>query len=173
MKVKKKLKIVEFPKISIKIKNVKTFYESLTAICLKEVIQPPPDKNFLRLGNKTVRTEIYRNMQICAFQVLWECSSLEPRNSAVQIQNHRPESFFVCIMGVYFIVMLSDLRFVKWVSFFERNCILKWVIFFASFCWILDLLPENLKLIDKLQIWVFNHLFPSRNFVFWDSFRTV
>ena len=38
--IKKK---VEFPKISIKVKNFKTFYESQTAICLKEIIQPPPD----------------------------------------------------------------------------------------------------------------------------------
>ena len=37
------------------------------------------------------------------------------------------------VAGVYFFVMLSELRFVKWVRFFERNCIVKWVIFFASF----------------------------------------
>ena len=42
--------------------------------------------------------------------------------------------------------MSSELRFVKWVRFFERNCIVKWVIFFASFCWLWDFLLENLKL---------------------------
>ena len=32
---------------------------------------------------------------------------------------------------------------------FERNCIVKWVIFFASFCWLWDFLLENLKLKKK------------------------
>ena len=42
MEVLKCWKIVEFPKISIKMKNCKTFYEAQTAISLKEIIQPPP-----------------------------------------------------------------------------------------------------------------------------------
>ena len=32
----------EFPKISIKMKNCKTFYEAQTAIRFKKIIQPPP-----------------------------------------------------------------------------------------------------------------------------------
>ena len=39
--------------------------------------------------------------------------------------------------------------------FFEQNCIVKWVILFASLSWFWDFLPENLKLVDKLQIQVF------------------
>ena len=46
-------KIVEFPKISIKMKNCKTFYEAQTTSRLKEIIQPlsPPhsDKILQRL----------------------------------------------------------------------------------------------------------------------------
>ena len=42
--------------------------------------------------------------------------------------------------------MSSELRFVKWVRFFERNYIVKWVIFFASFCWLWDFLLENQKI---------------------------
>ena len=42
--------------------------------------------------------------------------------------------------------MLSDLRFVKRVRFFEQNCIVKWVIFFDSFSWVCDFLLENLEL---------------------------
>ena len=38
MEVSKCWKIVEFPKISIKIKNCKTFYEAKTASRLKEII---------------------------------------------------------------------------------------------------------------------------------------
>ena len=37
--------IVGFQKISIKIKNCKTFYEAQTASCFKEIIQPPPTSN--------------------------------------------------------------------------------------------------------------------------------
>ena len=42
--------------------------------------------------------------------------------------------------------MSSELRFAKWVMIFERNCIVKLVVFFASFCWLWDFLLENLKL---------------------------
>ena len=41
--------------------------------------------------------------------------------------------------------MSSKLSFVKWVRFFEQNCIVKWVIFFTSFCWLWDFLLENLE----------------------------
>ena len=42
MEVSKCGKIAEFPTISIKMKNCKTFYEAKTTIGLKEIIQPPP-----------------------------------------------------------------------------------------------------------------------------------
>ena len=41
MEVSKCLKIVEFSKISSKMKYCKTFYEAQTASHLKEIIQPP------------------------------------------------------------------------------------------------------------------------------------
>ena len=40
---------VEFPKISIEMKNCETFSVAQTEGCLKEIIQPLPDKKFLRL----------------------------------------------------------------------------------------------------------------------------
>ena len=43
--------------------NFKTFCMAQTMSPLKEVIQPPPDKSFLRLWNKHFLTEIYRNVQ--------------------------------------------------------------------------------------------------------------
>ena len=90
MKVPKYWKIMEFPKISIKIKNYKTFYKSQTTSCLKEIIQPPPtpispDKILLRLWNKTFLREIYRNIQTFAFKVLQESSSWASGNGAVQM----------------------------------------------------------------------------------------
>ena len=90
MEVPKCSKIVEFPKIFIKMKNCKTFYEAQTASHLKEIIQlspnlPAPDKILLLLWNKNFLTEIYRNIQTFAFKVLQECSSWASRNGAVQI----------------------------------------------------------------------------------------
>ena len=52
---------------------------------------------------------------------------------------------------------------------FEQNCIVKWVIFFASFCWLCNFLLENLKLqkknkkkqknVKEFQIWDFKSLY--------------
>ena len=64
------LKIVEFSKISIKVKTCKTFCKAQTANRLKKFIQstplpPPPDKTLLCLGNKIFLrryTEIYGHL---------------------------------------------------------------------------------------------------------------
>ena len=49
---------------------------------------------------------------------------------------HQPETcFWLCYRSLFFI-MLSNLRFVKWVRFLEQNCIVKWVTLSASFCWL-------------------------------------
>ena len=65
---------------------------------------------------------------------------------------------------------MSALRFVKWVWFFEQKRIIKlvkWAIFFASFCWFWDFVPENLKLKDKIQIWGFeSFIFCSKFHIF-------
>ena len=58
-------KIVEFPKLSIKMKNCEIFYKAETASCLKN-IQPSPnppipaDKILLHFWNNKLFTEIYR-----------------------------------------------------------------------------------------------------------------
>ena len=82
---------------------------------------------------------------------------------------------------------------VKWVEIhkmsevFERNCIVKWKIFFGSFCWLWDFLLKNLKL-KKISddvhwtLWMnikiqknnfkyefLNHLYFGPNFVFWET----
>ena len=74
---------------------------------------------------------------------------------------------FGCVAEVSFLQWLADLRFVKWVGFFERSCIVKLVIFFASFCWLWAFLLENLKLRQILQI------FFGQNFVFLEFFWDV
>ena len=47
-------------------------------------------------------------------------------------------------------LILSELRSFKRVRFSERNCMVKWVIFFDSFWWPWDFPPEDLKLVDQL-----------------------
>ena len=65
--------------------------------------------------------------------------------------------------------MLSDLRFLQQVRFFEWNCVGKWVIFFASLCWLRDFLLKNLELKINSQIWGFESvIFWSKFHFFWD-----
>ena len=91
--------------------------------------------------------------------------------------------------------IVRELRFVKRVRFFERNCIIKWVTFFASFCWLWDFLLEDLtkkknvdwnvwtdtknlyarsnifkKRIPNVRFWI---IYFCPNFVFWgDCYET-
>ena len=117
-------KIVEFPKVSIKIKNCKTIYEVQTVSCLKRIIQPPTNPNphqikFLgqdleRVWNKSILKEIYRNIQTYAFKVFQKCNSWESRNGAVQTffsdtkQKHvcwkicKVRKAFGCVAGAYY-----------------------------------------------------------------------
>ena len=60
------------------------------------------------------------------------------------------KGFWLCCGSISF-SMSSELRFRRSVRLFERNCIVKWVIFFASFCWFWDFLLEYLKI--KKQLW--------------------
>ena len=165
--------MLEFQKISIKMKNCKPFYEVQTASCLKDINRPPPnpqpttppppspsspsDKILVRLWKKNVLMEIYRNIQTFAFRVLQKCSSFASRNGAAQMFFwHQAETcllenlwsqkgFWPCCGRILF-SMSCELRFLKWVRSFERNCIVKWVIFFASFYWLCDFLLENMKI---------------------------
>ena len=122
MEVSKCRKIVEFPKVSIKLKNCKTFYEAQTASRLKEIIQPPSTQ-IQRLWNKHLLTEIYRNVLTFPFKALEICSSWASRNGAVQMfffdtkQKHvywkisKVTEVFSCVGGAY--SMSSELRFIK------------------------------------------------------------
>ena len=75
-------------------KNCKTFYEALTANCLKEIILPPPNsqpthhqtKSYYVFGTKIfLRRYTDKNIQTFAFKVLQEGSSLASRNGAAQM----------------------------------------------------------------------------------------
>ena len=132
MEVSKCWKIVEFTKISIKMKNCKTFYEAQKTSRVNEIIQlpsnpPPSDKILLPLFLRRY-TEINGHLLSKCF-----------KNAVLGVKKRWSANVFSDTMS-------SELRFIKWVRFFERNCIVKWVIFFASFCWLWDFLLENLKL---------------------------
>ena len=60
-------------KISIKMKNFKTFYRAHTAI--NKIIQTPQDESFLRLWDKNFIMELYRSIETFVFYMLAECSS--------------------------------------------------------------------------------------------------
>ena len=106
--------------------------------------------------NKNFWTEIHSNIQISAFQVLclWECMPTVLGCRQMFFLTPTRDMFLpvaACDRSVFF-MMLSHLRFIKWVRFFEQKSIVKWEIFFASFSWLWDFLTENLKLVDKLQM---------------------
>ena len=130
-----------------------------TASRLKEIIYPPsipPPPDFV-FWNKNFLKEIYWNIQTLAFKVLQECSYWASRNDVIQfffwhqvktclLENlWSGKGFWLCCGSILF-SMPSEYRIVKWARFFERNFIVKCLIFFASFCWLWDFLLENLKL---------------------------
>ena len=134
MEVSKCWKIVDFSKISVKMKNCKTFYETQTASSLQEMIHSSPssvqsDKISLHLWNKHFLTEIYRNIQTFAFKLLQECSSWASRNGAVQMFFLTPNKYFCWKNGFWLhcgkilFSMPSELKRIKWVRFVAQNCI--------------------------------------------------
>ena len=60
--------------------------------------------------------------------------------------------------------MLRELSFVKWVRIFLAKLFCKMSGLFYYLFWLWKFLPENLKLIDKLQIW------GLESFIFWPKF---
>ena len=85
---------------------------------------------------------------------------------------HQTETCLVkfWLFGVFAFSMSTELRFVKWVRCFDRNSIVKWVIFSASYCWFWDFLLENLKLKKsddfKWNVWTNIKNLCARNNIF-------
>ena len=136
MEVSKWWKISDIPKISIKMRNCKTFYKVETVIPLKEILQsshnpPPSDSILLNLWNKKFLMGIYRNIQTFVFKVRQECSSWASKNGAVQMFFMAPnrnmfagkfvksEKFWLCCGSMLFSTS-SEMRFVKWASFLNE-----------------------------------------------------
>ena len=101
---------------------------------------PTPNKTWLRLWNKNLFKEIYRNIQTYAFKVLQECSSRKSRNGLVQIfflspnRNMFSGKFvkserFLAVLREHIIFNVKRVEVRKMRGFFEQNCIVKCVIF--------------------------------------------
>ena len=146
----------------LKWKNLKHFTSPKQRAVWRKLFSPLSNKSSLRLWNNNFLTEVYTNVHTFAFLVLHNVVSghLEMVRS----------NFFLTASRTMFLAKESGSRFIKWVKFFERNCIVKWMIFFDSFWWLWDFLSENLKLIEKLQNEVSNHLFSGPNFNFLGQF---
>ena len=170
MEVSKFWKIVEFLKISIKIKNCKTFYKSKTL-----------DKILLRLWNRIFLTGIYRNIQKFAFKVLQECSFWASRNGAVQmffLPSIRNMFAGIFVKSERFIVVLREhiIFNVKWVEvrkmnevfwaklYCKMNDLFRYLIFKKNFDDIHWNMWTNMKM-----LYAWNNIFKKRipNIRFW------
>ena len=161
MKVLKYWKMWNFEKFQLKWKLVKHFTRTKQRATFLKLLSLPqlpisPDKILLRLWNKTFLREIYRNIQTFAFKVLQESSSWASGNGAVQMFFLTPNKnmftgkfvnweSFLAVFWEHFSSISYELRFVKCVWFFERSCIVKWVIFFAGFYWLWYFLLQILE----------------------------
>ena len=102
--------------------------------------------------------EIYRNIQTFAFKVLQESSSCVSGNGAMQMFFVIPyrnmfagKNIFGCVLQAYYF-QFQEVRSVKWVRFFEGNCIIKWVIFFHWFLLALRFSATNYGIIKTLMM---------------------
>ena len=84
---------------------LKHFTMSKQQAVTRKLFGSSPDKSLLRLQNKSFLTEIYRDIQTFAFQVLQKCSSWMSRNRAVQA------IFLTSTRNIF------AGKFVKWVRF--------------------------------------------------------
>ena len=135
MEVSKCWKIVEFTKISIKMHNCKTFCETQKTSRLNKIIQPPPNPPPPPPSDKILLSFHLRIYTEINGHLLSKCF----KNAVLGVKK-------LWSANVFSNTMSSESKFIKWVRFFERNCIVKWVIIFGSFCWLWDFLLKNLKL---------------------------
>ena len=97
---------------------------------------------------------MFRNIQTFAFKVFQECNYWASRKGAVQIffltrNINMSAGKFVKSERLLTVLWEGIIFNFKWIEvrkIVEGNCIVKCVIFFASFCWLWDSLLENLKL---------------------------
>ena len=104
----------------------------------------PPDK-ILEIYRYLLTKCLENAVLGCPEMVHWKKIFLTPNRNMFAGKFVKWERFFIVFWEHIFSIS-SELRLIKQVSCFELNRIEKWVIFFASFCWLWDFLLENLKL---------------------------
>ena len=124
---------------------------------LFSVPQPTPHqiKSYYVFGTKIFLrryTEIYRRLlskyfknAVLGRQEVVQIFFLTPNSNMSAGKLLKSERFLAVLREhIFFNVKRVEVR--KWVRFFARNYIVKWMISFASFCWLWDFLLQNLKL---------------------------
>ena len=118
-------------------------------VCLGETILPPPDKSFQRLWNKNVWTQI-------DWHLLSKCSKNVVLRHLEMVQCRC--SFLTPTRNMFLAVLQEYIFYnVVWVEVRKMSDL---------FCQhLLDFEAQNLKLVDKIQIYeFFNHLYSGPNF---------
>ena len=132
-------------------KNCKRFYKAQAASLLRRLFSLSPHRPRHQMKSYYVfRTKIF--WRICteiSRHLLWKCFKkavfgpeeimqcayffLTPNRNVLAGKLVNSERLWLC-SGSMLLSMPSELRLVKWVRLFGQNCIVKWVIVFASFC---------------------------------------
>ena len=84
---------------------------------------------------------------------------------------HQPEICFSAMLQEYICYNVEWVEVLKISQVFWVKLYCKMSYLFCWFCSLWEFLQRNRKLIDKLQIWVFNLLFSGAFFIFGDCFR--
>ena len=124
---------MNFQKFQLKLNILKHSTSHKQWCAWRKLLRPPPDESFLRLWNKNFRKEISGVYRDSPSAPKMQFLGVEKWCSVNVFFWYQRETYFWLLCGSLFFIMLSELRCVKWVRFLERNCIVKWVIFFASF----------------------------------------
>ena len=112
--------------------QIKPYYISETKVFLRRYLEI-----YRHLLSKCFKNAILERQEMVQCNIFFDTKQKHDCWKICEVRN-----IFGCVEGV----MSSELRFVKWVTLFERNCIVKCVIFFANFCWLWDFPLENLKI---------------------------
>ena len=190
MEVSESWKIIQFPKVSWSFTNRLTKIVQLPPPHQTKTSYVPRTKIFYRrytricrvLLSKCYGNAVLRRLEHCTKKIKIPSDLVTFTEEILNVNSNFVFCAVEMVQTKYFFDPNQNMgggKFAKWVAFltiflffkffywrfFERNWIVKSVIFFASFCWLWDFLLENLK----LKYEVLNHLFSSPNFIF----RTV
>ena len=156
--------------------QIKPYYISETKVFLRRYLEI-----YRHLLSRCFKNAVLEGQEMVQCNIFFDTKQKHDCWKICEVRN-----IFGCVEGV----MSSELRFVKWVTLFERNCIVKCVIIFANFCWLWDFLLENLKIKKKTlmkstgtsgKIWkcyipkIFSKIefliWDFESFIFWSKFR--